>query len=206
MRGQESGFTLLEALIAAAVLAGISALLAPALVGALDAAGRSHALTDRIERGAALDGVVHELFAATHQPPTGDGALQFSGAPASARFLVRPEHGNMQRAELAITGSQLTLRLSALDLEPGRQGLRETEVVLAEGFEAGRLSYAGVDRDRWRRVEVERWSSDRLPRLVALHLRWPDGTETRIQAEVAGQGRFECRFDSGRGLCLGDSY
>ncbi len=201
--GAQSGFTLLEALIATAVLSLISLLLAPALLGAMDAAARNHALTDRIEQDAALSAVIHDLFAHTHQGPgTGDG-MEFSGFSEGASFVIRPAHDGLQRADLRFEDGALVLHLT--QLEPvGTPGSRTA--TLAEGFEGGEFTYVGLDPTDWRPIDVREWIEPTPPRLVILRLDWPDGTQSRIQALVAGEGRFECRFDSGRGLCLGDRY
>ncbi|MCP2671233.1 prepilin-type N-terminal cleavage/methylation domain-containing protein [Maricaulaceae bacterium EIL42A08] len=204
--GTQGGFTLLEALVATAVLSLISLLLAPALLGAMDAASRNHGVMNRIERDAALGAVLDDLFVQSHQVPASEDGMGFEGAAGRVTFLVRPASGSLQRAELALVNGALRLELSALEL-PSQMAQRETvSVTLADGFETGRFYYVGLDRTRWRLEDRLEWQEDNPPRLVILVLDWPDGTRTRIQALVTGEGRFECRFDSGRGLCLGDSY
>lgn len=201
-----AGFTLVEALVATAVLAVISLLMAPALVGAMNAAGRSQGLTEQLEERAALQAVVHELFASTHQATDGDAAFALQGSANSVSFLVRPKNAQLQHARLELGEQRLALTLTPIDDDANDQTLRRQEIVLAEGFEAARFSYIGIQRDTWRRVDRTVWEDEQPPRLVALDLDWSDGSRTRIQALVAGEGRYDCRFDSGRGLCLGDTY
>lgn len=202
----DAGFTLVEALIAAAVLAMVSALMTPALLGAIDAAGRSQTLTAKIEERAALQGVLEELFASAHARSSADADTGFSGSASALSLLVRPEGGRVHMARLELDSEALVLSMAPVDRSQPNRPDPSVRVVLAEGFEAGRLSYIGLEEGSWARVDQSRWEKPHPPRLVILRLDWPDGTQTRIQALVAGQGRFDCRFDSGRGLCLGDSY
>ena len=77
--------------------------------------------------------------------------------------------------------------------------------MIAEDVPRVRFFYFGDADDGREQAWREDWDLPLPPQLVALEIDAWDGGRQRIEARIGGAGAFDCRFDSGQGVCLGDT-
>ncbi|WP_417490553.1 type II secretion system protein [Maricaulis sp.] len=201
-RDNAAGFTLMEALIAVVILAGIAAVLVPAVRTAVRVEARASSLVADLEAGAGTEDLLRELLLRAHRPPRSASTGQLAGTPTSLSFLtLATAAGTPQLARLEYESGRLELTLPRLETSPrAPQG-----IVLAEQLDQVRFLYFGDIDDGQGAVWHENWDQIAPPQLVALDLLARDGGRKRIEARVGGAGPFDCGFDSGQGICLGDT-
>ncbi|WP_417493250.1 type IV pilin protein [Maricaulis sp.] len=201
-RDHSAGFTLMEALIAVVILAGIAAVLVPAVSTAVRVEARASNLIVGLETQAGTEDLLRELLLRAHRPPRAASAGQLEGTPTSVSFLtLATAAGTPQPARLEFESGRLELTLPRLeDRSRAPQG-----IVLADELERARFRYFGDIEDGRGTVWHESWDHPAPPQLVGLDLLSRDGSRNRIEARVGGAGAFDCRFDSGQGICLGDT-
>jgi len=201
-RDHAGGFTLLEALIAVVILAGIAAVLVPAVSTAIRVEARASNLVADLETGAGAEDLLRELLLRAHRPPRAASAGQLEGTPTSVSFLTLAiAAGTPQLARLEYESGHLDLTLPRVELGPRVP----QDILIADQLERARFQYFGDIGDGRGAVWHESWDQIQPPQLVALDLLSSDGSRKRIEARVGGAGPFDCRFDSGQGICLGDT-
>lgn len=198
------GFTLLEVLLATALLAAGLALAFATLRSATAVTGRGEAMAREHERIRAVEGYLRPRLAgalpiALATEPASGMPLRFIGEPQRMRFVAElPGYlgeGGPQLHDLTVasTGRALELRLGFAMVQDGEvlEGTRIHER-LAGGLRRVAFRYRGLDADGalgpWR----ERWeASDRLPLQVAMHVEpaagapWPPLVATLMRSDGA---------------------
>lgn len=203
---RSAGFTLLEVLLATALLAGGLALAFTTLRSAGAVSQRGEAIARQSERIRAVEGVLRQRLASAlpvvmeRDRQSGQGLL-FVGEPQRMRFVADvPDYlgrGGPYRHELSVDGQAPGQRLAlALAMVQAGQLVEEAPVppeTLADGLQEVRFGYRGIDPQSgalgdWQ----ERWEwPDRLPVLVRIELRsaqgrWPPLLVALPQAGTAG--------------------
>lgn len=167
-----SGFTLVEVLVALALVGIVTLLMLEGMRFAALGLDRVAATTARLEARQSLEALLaHELGAAI-LPPLAPGAAGFVGAADRLRFLTLAEDGEagLYRVDLATvpagTARALVLTRRRLD---GIASLNTARDVLVPRLARFRIAYFGrttpTDKPRWHR----RWQGV-LPRLVRLEI------------------------------------
>ncbi|SDL67668.1 hypothetical protein [Maricaulis salignorans] len=201
-RDTAAGFTLMEALIAVVILAGIAAVLVPAVRTAVRVEARAAGLVEGLETHAAIEDLMRELLLRAYRAPRSDGQGQFRGSATSLSFLTLATAADFpEPVRLDYDSGQLELTL------PHRAGTPSNayRFVLVEDVERARFSYFGDADDGRGQAWQSVWDQPAPPQIVALDIQARNGSAKRIEARIGGAGAFDCRFDSGQGVCLGDT-
>ena len=202
VQGQgQAGFTLMETLIAVGILAGIAVVLVPAIRTAVRVEARTTSLVGGLEVNAAVEDLMREFLLRAYRPPRSDTSGRFSGSSTSIRFLtLATASQSPEPVSIAFDTGRLELTLPQLD---GERRHSQT-VLLADEVERVRFMYFGEAGDGRGPGWYEAWDFDAPPRLIALDVVAHDGSVQRIEVRLGGVAAFDCRFDSGQGICLGD--
>lgn len=185
-----AGFTLLEVLLATALLAGGLTLAFVTLRSAGAVSQRGEAIARQSERIRAVEGLLRQRLAAAlpvmmaRDPQSGQGLL-FVGEPQQMRFVAEvPDYlgrGGSYRHVLTVTGQAPTQRLAlALTMVQAGESIDEAGAApetLADGLQTVHFSYRGIDPQRGQLGDwQDRWDwHDRLPVLVRIEIRSADG-------------------------------
>jgi prepilin-type N-terminal cleavage/methylation domain-containing protein len=169
VNSSQRGYSLIEALIAVAILGGVAAALAPATHSAIKAATRIAASASAAEIERAGDEAMAELFAQAISPGASPGHA-FVGAPQSIGFhaLADGEKGP-RPARLTIDDDRLILAgegaARAKD-DPAGAGSIGRPIILLEGVRRFRFyGVRGADHEpSW----SDQWRETLPPRLVAV--------------------------------------
>lgn len=197
----DAGFTLVEVLMAGAVLAMVAALLLPVIRIAGQAENRSREQSELRNNHARLEAVMRELLWQAQEAPGGLDAQRFSGEPGSVSFLTRPSgQAGLYQASLEVEGGGLVVTLSQF---PDGQAFRSHFPLAAN---AVRFHFYGDPDGEGVAVWRDNWSDAGMPRLVVLDMTRHDGQLRRIEALVGGRAPVDCEYDSGQGICLGADY
>ncbi|MBO6797772.1 prepilin-type N-terminal cleavage/methylation domain-containing protein [Maricaulis sp.] len=199
-RKQDTGFTLVEALISVGLLALLLVMLAPTLrqISVVDQRLRDE--ISRREDQAALEALLRQAFINIHPLPTAHDSSGLQGSADQLSVFTRiPETGRVEQLDVAVERERLILRLA-----PAFGGERENQVITVVQVGRGaRFYYFGEVEPGGQLIWSEEWYHNHLPRLVVLDLA-PQGEEIRrIEIAVPSRAGFDCRFDSGNGACLG---
>ncbi|MCJ0825657.1 prepilin-type N-terminal cleavage/methylation domain-containing protein [Luteimonas sp. 50] len=187
------GFTLIEVLLATALLAAGLALAFATLRAATATANRGEAIAARSERMRAVEGFLRARLVATRPVAfaiEADSGLaqRFVGEPGRMRFVADlPDylgHGGPYLHEFAVErdGGD-TLRLTvALSVVQGGEVVQEREPrapeLLAEGLRAVRFRYRAMDADNRLGQWQEQWRTpEALPLQVEIDLQDADGRD-----------------------------
>lgn len=191
-RRRNAGFTLVEVLIGATLLAILMMLLANALFTMTRSARAGEARLEQIDSNelvhAFLRRQLQNAFPLTERDD-GDGRVLFEGRDARVRFvghLPMAEGGGLQLIEIVTARGDLVMRY--------RDAWPDTPFAEPDPDWRSRLLLAGVRRARWRYFgardddSVARWADewrgrDRLPELIRVELERGD-TVTTLAAEV----------------------
>ncbi len=191
-RGTLRGFTLIEVLLATALLAAGLALAFATLRAATAAATRGEAIAARSERMRAVEGFLRARLAATRPVAfalDADSGLaqRFSGEPDRMRFVADlPDylgHGGPYLHELALERDGDALRLTvALTVVQGGEVVEEADPrapeLLAEGLRMVRFRYRAMDADNRLGEWQEQWRTpEALPLQVEIDLQDADGRD-----------------------------
>lgn len=197
----QAGFTLMETLIAVAILAGIAAVLVPAIRTAVRVEARTTSLVGGLEIDAAVEDLMREFLLRAYRPPQSYTSGRLSGSSTSIRFLtLATASQSPEPVSITFDTGRLELTLPQLD---GERRNSQT-VLLADEVERVRFMYFG-DAGHGRGPDwYEVWDFDAPPRLIVLDLVAHDGNVQRIEVRIGGVAAFDCRFDSGQGICLGE--
>ncbi|WP_140719825.1 type II secretion system protein J [Pseudomonas sp. Hp2] len=201
-----AGFTLLEVLLATALLAGGLALAFATLRSAGAVGQRGEAIARQSERIRAVEGFLRQRLASAlpvmmeRERETGQAVL-FVGEPQSMRFVADvPDYlgrGGPYRHALKVEGQAPAQRLQ-LELAMVQAGkvVEEAPVSpeqLADALEEVRFGYRGIDPENGKLGDwQDRWQwHDRLPVLVRIDVRsaqgrWPTLLVALPQAGNAG--------------------
>ena len=217
----ESGFTLVEVIVALALLAMVTALLA----GSMRGMRFVHAAMERSERSSSVQAAqsyLRSLFAAIAP----NGGVQLGAASSvfigdATSMTFRSTHtalGEVQgiyRVTLSLqpsAGSQLAFDLvvlQTLDRTPRETGTQpdapSRRSALVTGIAAASFGYFGSQGETGEDMQLSpAWTAaDRLPRLVRIALRFPPGDPRtwgviELPLQLAGQDAARC---SGRQPC-----
>jgi general secretion pathway protein J len=198
---REAGFTLLEVLMAGAILAAVVALMLPVVRIASQAEDRSREMAERRNDHSGLEQVMRELLWQAQSAPDGLEGSRFSGDAGSVSFLARPE-GNerLYQVSLSLEAEGVGVSLSPLPDGPAHSS------TFPLSSSQWRFHYYGDPEDGAAPVWSERWDKSWMPRLLVLDMTDEDGQVRRIETLVGGQAPIDCEYDSGQGICLGADY
>jgi general secretion pathway protein J len=198
-RTRQAGFTLLETLIAVAVLASLAVTLLPAVRGVIMADVRTRQEISQREGHAITDDIMRDVLLQAHRLPRTSSESSFEGTPTRLRLVTRPLGSvSPQFASFAIEGEALVLELSPLSGD----SVWPSPIVLAEDLANARFYYYGESEDGTSLVWRENWRFRHSPRLVVMDMARRGEQIRRLELRVGGTGPFECVYDSGRGMCL----
>ena len=189
---RQHGFSLLEALIAIAVLAGLAMTFAPSISAASLAAARIHHDAAFEEDLRAIRGFLRENISQTVRLSAAGGKTLITGSPEHLSLTVIDSHTmELMDIHIAIDRAQsLTAHLVRHGAEAGR-----TYVLLPEVYDARFRYRANTDSaPGWRAS----WREEEPPALIRLSgaLRYGNG-EKRFAIETAplGAAPLNCAFD-----------
>jgi general secretion pathway protein J len=211
-RRRNAGFTLVEVLVGATLLAIVMTLLANALFTMTRSARAGEARLEEIDSRelvhAFLRRQLQAAFPLTERDGDG-GRVLFDGRDARLRFvghLPIAEGGGLQFIELGVSRGDLTMRY--------RDAWPDTPFTEPDSSWSSRSLLSGVRRVRWRYFgapnndPVARWTDewrgrDRLPELIRVELERGGETttlaaEVRVQTAVAQPALFRERPDGTR--------
>tara|TARA_R110000868_G_scaffold13892_1_gene64607 strand:+ start:58675 stop:59298 length:624 start_codon:yes stop_codon:yes gene_type:complete len=198
----DTGFSLLEALIAVAILAAIAAVLMPAVSTAVRTESRAAGRIASVETRATAEALVRDLMLHALRAPQAESGGSFAGtATEMSGLTLGAGSARPTRISLSLEAGRLELSVSSDD--PALVALGA--VVVAENIAGAQFGYFGIADESTTAAWYREWDANGPPRLVRLDMTGIDGSAQRIEALVGGNGEFECRFDSGRGVCLGDN-
>ncbi len=198
---RDAGFTLLEVLLAGAVLAVIAALMLPVIRIASQAEDRTREIAELRNTHARLEQVMRELLWQAQSAPDGLEGSRLAGDGGQVSFLTRPVGSDrLYQAVIRLEASGPSLSLTALP----DGGVFRSQFDLSH--ERLRLHYYGDPADGAAPVWSDRWDKAWMPRLVVLDMTGEDGQVRRIEALVGDQAPMDCEYDSGQGICLGADY
>lgn len=196
----QRGFSLLEALVAVAVLAAIAALILPVIRNATAAEARVVSAADAWTQHAAAETAFRDLLMQAQSAPEEASGYALRGEGSYLTFLTRPAGDDaLYLATFSIERGRLELSLGPI---PDNSGPMHA-VVLAEGLTEMRFFYFGERSDGRGLAWSDDWTETYPPRLVVLDMSRNDGHLRRIEALVGGQAPYDCDYDSGNGICLG---
>lgn len=193
MRGQTQGFTLIEVLIGATVLAMMMTLLTSALFTMTRSARAGEARMDEIDETQLVHAFLkRQLQAAIPLTERVDGEerVLFEGRRDRLRFvghLPIAEGGGLQFLELAVANGTLIIRYRDawpdVSFESPRSGWQSRE--LLRDVRRVRWRYFGAADDE----SLARWSDewlrrDRLPELIRVEIEHVDRAATALAADV----------------------
>ena len=212
-RARAAGFTLIEVLLATALLASGLALGFATLRAATATVDRGEALAARTERMRAVEGFLRRRLASAQaigfapDPETG-GAIRFVGEPDRIRFVADlPSYlgrGGPHLHDIAVygRGDEATLAVSFAMVLAG-ETVEDDEArppePLVEGLSGLRIRYRGLDAESGLTEWLESWdSTEALPLQVSIEIEsardgaWPALVVALPQAEAVpelGGGR-----------------
>ena len=182
MNARRRGFTVLELLVALAIMAMIAAALANTAGLGSRAWQRASAYPEADARILLRSNLRHWLE--TAKPPARliGQRQEFTGTPERMTFLTAAQVpggpvGTEARISLALidsagAGPTLTLTIDRIDAEGGLAATESRELVA--GVEEGSLRYFRSDADTGRGAWTDRWPDpNRLPDLVAVEIEAP---------------------------------
>ncbi len=191
MRGHQSGFTLIEVMLATVLLAAGLALAFATLSAASQTAARGEALADRNERMRAVEGFLRKRISAArpvafHTGQADELPQRFLGEPERMRFVADlpnylgrgGPYSHDFRIERSDGGHRILLALNVVQAGETIDDLRPiAPEVLVEGLQRVRFRYRGLDPESGELgVWSERWDAvDRLPLLVEATFTDADG-------------------------------
>lgn len=196
-RDSEAGFTLLEVLVSVALLALLAVLLVPAIRAVSLADTRIRAHVETREAGVQLEALLRDALTHLQPVPEAAGAGALQGAGDSLVLSVRmPSSGRLEQLVIYLEGDAAVVSLSGSGVDS-----RTTRLT---GFgRSARFYFFGETEARNALAWHTEWPYNHLPRLVVLDIEPVSGMTRRLEMEVPAQAEFDCRFDSGLGVCLG---
>jgi hypothetical protein len=191
-RQSQRGVTLLEALIAVALLAGIATLLAPAVYGALRASSAVIVIADANEQRRIVDDALTAIVSNAVVMSAADADTLMRGDDRSFETISLAGSGVARRFVLSIEGGRLLGEITPLV-----GGDDETERVEIASEGALRFSYYGRATEDAPPVWSGRWRSDRPPSIIRFEMSAGKSDEANFIFDigVAGSGPLHCEFD-----------
>jgi prepilin-type N-terminal cleavage/methylation domain-containing protein len=186
----QRGYTLIEALIASAILAGLAAVLAPAIHASVRAASRIAQSGENAESIRIADGVLADLFSAAVDPGASGERRTFVGDAETLSFFVLFDmEAGPQTVALRIDGGRLSYAPP-----PGAGSETESdEIVLLDDAMAFRYYGASNAREsaEWR----PDWTSSSPPLLVSIERGGAGGSPPALTFRVSSRAPIHCLFD-----------
>lgn len=190
---RQQGYTLVEALIAVAILAAIAGALAPITHSSIGAATRIKAQASLAEDARVGRDALSELFASMILPAASQEAFAFQGARDEIRLSILTDQ--------ELGAQPITLRISdgALIYAPPSSGDRAGSdssgppIVLVDDAGAFRF-YGAVEGEAdasWR----DRWEERRPPDLVELSFAGESDAPPPLSFSIATRAPLHCAFD-----------
>lgn len=187
---RQQGYSLIEVLIATAILASVAAVTAPAIHAAVKASVKISVYSENAENARVAQDALARLFAAGVTPGAPGTPGSFSGSGRKMSFAALFDLG---------TGPQtivLSIRDSALIYKPPADGDAATpsgEILLLEKVRGFR--YFGPDRtgrrSQWRRE----WISPTPPKLIEIDRTETDGAFRSLTFPFNASTPIHCVFD-----------
>ncbi|NOX95414.1 MAG: hypothetical protein GXP04_10090 [Alphaproteobacteria bacterium] len=189
---KQRGYSLVEALIATALLAGLASALAPAVFGSIRIS--SAILQDGKTREAirSVDGALTQIFSNSILLAAGEPKLRFEGAPDALRVVSFAGNPTAARVfKLTIENGALLGTIQKLDKDDDEQLSTNLFPANVSGF-----SYYGRATERapigWRKD----WKGKRPPQLVRVEIKSEDGGRPVIlEYALSGGAPLHCAFD-----------
>lgn len=190
----QAGYSLVEALIAVAILAGIAGALAPVTYTAIQAASRINSLAADAETSRVGGNALTGIFAAFINAETDESAAAFIGEPNKIKFnILADQQTGPRKVELRIVDEKLLLT-PPINVAEKRIGANTTEVAIADN--ALNFRYFGaiaLDADpSWH----SRWTEKTPPLLIELS--FSEGNEEAAKSQsfvLTNRAPLHCAFD-----------
>ncbi len=189
---KQRGYSLVEALIATALLAGLASALAPAVFGSIRIS--STVLQDGKNREAVriVDGALTQIFSNSVLLTNSEPQLRFEGAPNALRVVSFAGNPTAARIfELTINNGALLGNVQKLNKADAEQLSTTLFPANVSGF-----SYYGRATERapvgWRKD----WKGKRPPQIVRLEIvSEDDGEPIILEYALDGRAPLHCAFD-----------
>ena len=189
---RQRGVSLLEALIAVALLAGLASMLAPAVHSALKLSAGTLQQAEYRESSRIVHDALSQIVSNALLIDPGNEGLRMRGDASQLQIVSLAGSSTARRFSLLIENGRLTGDIDTL-LE--RDEANETTEILSEG--ALGFSYYGRATPDAPLGWTNRWSGAHPPALVRLQVRENNkpGVATSIEIPVTARGPLHCAFD-----------
>ncbi len=186
----QRGYSLLEALIAVAILAAIAAALAPALFASVRASGRIAVFASETEEERVARNLLKSLFDSAITLSATSEAPWFEGAQDRLKLaMLHAPADDPETAHLIIRSGVLYFA-SASDIAINADGDGTPEAMLFEGV--SRFRYYGAADEREEPAWRSSWDADAPPLLVRVEFMHASGA---MDFHVAARAPLNCVFD-----------
>jgi general secretion pathway protein J len=200
-RASQRGYTLVEALIAVAILAAIAGVLAPVTHSAIRAAGRINTNAKLAESSRVGESALAEIFATMVTPGKKLGEPAFVGTRNTINlFVLIDQQMGPQRVSLRIANGDLVLTPPVSDNALGGAAKKANTVALVDHVRSFRYLAPAQNGDppRWRSA----WSESQPPRLVEIVYDDSDGSRrTPRSFAIDNRAALHCAFDQVSRTC-----
>jgi prepilin-type N-terminal cleavage/methylation domain-containing protein len=191
-RANQRGVTLLEALIAVALLAALATMLSPAVYGAMRMSSAVLGAAGTREQRRTVDDALTAILSNAVVMTAADADMMMRGDAKSLQAVSLAGSGVARRFLLTIDGGRLSGEIAPLiDDERGSERVE----IVSEG--ALRFSYYGRASENAPLAWTGQWRNARPPAVVRFEMaaEKADATDLVFDIYVAAAGPLHCEFD-----------
>ncbi|MEQ8176936.1 MAG: prepilin-type N-terminal cleavage/methylation domain-containing protein [Amphiplicatus sp.] len=186
----QRGYSLIEALIAVAILAAIAAVLAPALFASVRASGRIAVFASEAEEERVARDLLKSVFDSAITLSAAPETPWFEGAPDRLKIVTLDAPADDPETAYLVIRSGVLYFASASDIAINGDGDGTPEAMLLEGV--SRFRYYGAADEREEPAWRSSWDANAPPLLVRVERADAD---VAMDFHVAARAPLNCVFD-----------